>query len=158
MSDIDYQKSLPKKRMSAGVLFFDGNGRLLIVNPTYKQHWEIPGGVVEADESPLQACTREIHEEIGLMRRPSRLLAVDYLPTSHDKTEALAFIFYGGILAPKDIHNIQLQPTELSEYCFLPPQEAITRLNKRLQKRIGLCIDHLHENRTLYMEAQRILL
>jgi hypothetical protein len=30
--------------MSAGVLFFDEAGRLLIVEPTYKPNWEIPGG------------------------------------------------------------------------------------------------------------------
>ena len=157
MSNLEYQRSLPKKRMSAGALFFDEDGRLLIVNPIYKPPWEIPGGAVEANESPLQACTREIHEEIGLMRQPSRLLAVDYLPTSHDKIEALAFIFYGGILTTEEISNIRLQPSELSEYCFLPPKEAVTRLNKRLEKRIGLCIDHLQENRTLYMEGQQIL-
>ena len=31
-----YQQSLPKKRVSAGCLFFDKSQRLLIVKPTYK--------------------------------------------------------------------------------------------------------------------------
>jgi ADP-ribose pyrophosphatase YjhB (NUDIX family) len=38
--------------MAAGALLFDEDGRILLVEPTYKPYWEIPGGVVEADESP----------------------------------------------------------------------------------------------------------
>ena len=38
-----YHQSLPKKRISAGCLFFDRSRRLLIVKPTYKEGWEIPG-------------------------------------------------------------------------------------------------------------------
>src|SRR5690606_12767250 len=60
-----YQRTLPRKRVSAGCLLFDEAGRLLIVNPTYKDGWEIPGGAVEANESPLDGCIREIREELG---------------------------------------------------------------------------------------------
>ncbi len=68
MSDKTYQRSLPKKRMSAGALFFDEVGRLLVVEPAYKANWEIPGGVVELDESPREARMREAKEELGVER------------------------------------------------------------------------------------------
>ena len=42
--------------LSAGALLFDDTGRFMIVDPTYKVGWEIPGGIVEAGESPRQAC------------------------------------------------------------------------------------------------------
>ena len=71
-------KSLPKKRMGAGCLFFDEQGRVLLVRPTYKPVWEIPGGIVELNESPLQCCRREVQEEIGLARSIGDLLVVDY--------------------------------------------------------------------------------
>ncbi|MCP5099570.1 MAG: NUDIX hydrolase, partial [Chloroflexi bacterium] len=77
MSDLTYQQSLPKKRMSAGALFFDELGRLLVVNPTYKPTWEIPGGAIELNESPYQGCKREIEEELGLIRNLVRLICVD---------------------------------------------------------------------------------
>ena len=48
----DYTATLPRKRMAAAVLFFDAADRLLLVEPTYKPTWELPGGTVEADESP----------------------------------------------------------------------------------------------------------
>lgn len=65
--------------MSAGALFLDGTGRILLVQPVYKRNWEIPGGVVELHESPRAACVREVREELGLARPFSRLLLVDYM-------------------------------------------------------------------------------
>ena len=43
-------------RVGAGVLFRDGAGRVLLVKPTYKNGWEIPGGYVERGESPPLGC------------------------------------------------------------------------------------------------------
>ncbi|WP_435863016.1 NUDIX domain-containing protein [Streptomyces massasporeus] len=37
-----------------------------MVVPTYKDYWDIPGGYVETGESPLQAASREVREEIGI--------------------------------------------------------------------------------------------
>ena len=48
--------------MSAGAIFRNQDGDVLLVNPTYKEPWEIPGGIVEANESPKRACIREVQE------------------------------------------------------------------------------------------------
>src|SRR6266705_4914118 len=59
--------ALPTIPVSAGALIFDRSGRLLILKPTYKSGWTIPGGVMEEDgETPWQACRREGREECGL--------------------------------------------------------------------------------------------
>ncbi|MCP4424657.1 MAG: NUDIX hydrolase, partial [Chloroflexi bacterium] len=121
MSDKSYQRQLPQKRMSAGALFFDEAGRLLLVEPTYKPNWEIPGGAVELNESPLEACAREVKEELGLERPFHRLLCVDYLRESGDKTEALIFIFLGGVLTESEIKFIRLPAAELRSFSFLEP-------------------------------------
>ena len=42
--------------MAAGALFRDGAGRPLLVDPVYKDTWDLPGGAVEAEESPHAAC------------------------------------------------------------------------------------------------------
>jgi len=65
----EWWAGLPKKVVSAGVLFLDENGRVLIVKPTYKDHWQLPGGVIEAHESPASGALREVQEEIGLRWR-----------------------------------------------------------------------------------------
>lgn len=74
----NYYKNLPKKRMGAGALFFNENNEMLVVKPTYKDHWSIPGGVVEENESPRIACIREVKEEIGLEIRELKFLCVDW--------------------------------------------------------------------------------
>ena len=40
---------LPAIPASAGAMIFDRKHRLLILKPTYKKGWTIPGGVMEAD-------------------------------------------------------------------------------------------------------------
>lgn len=43
--------------VAAGVLLFDEQNRVLLVDPTYKAGWEFPGGVVERGEAPARAGT-----------------------------------------------------------------------------------------------------
>ena len=70
---------LPGIPVSAGALIYDRAGRLLILKPTYKSGWTIPGGVMEADgESPWEACQREVREETGLEVSHGRLAAMDF--------------------------------------------------------------------------------
>lgn len=45
--------------VAAGVLLFDEDDRVLLVDPTYKAGWEFPGGVVEAARPrPAPVCAR----------------------------------------------------------------------------------------------------
>ncbi|MGW2748072.1 NUDIX domain-containing protein [Streptomyces sp. NPDC001450] len=94
----DYDRALPRKRVAAGVLFFDDQDRVLLVDPVYKDPGEIPCGAVEADESPRASAHREIKEELGLDLPPGRLLAVDWTPSRPDRSEGLVFIYDGGHL------------------------------------------------------------
>ena len=150
-----YHQSLPKKRISAGCLFFDRSRRLLIVKPTYKEGWEIPGGAVNANESPLSACMREVAEELGLERRPIRLLSVDFTGETKQRTESLSFIFDGGVLSEEEIAAIRLPPDELSEYLLLPPEEALALLTRRLSRRVRRCLAAREAGTMLYLEGQK---
>jgi 8-oxo-dGTP diphosphatase len=100
-------------KLAAGALFFDTVGRILLVKPTYKPGWEIPGGMVEPGESPAAACAREITEELGIVHRPTQLLVVDWAPQD-GVGDKLLFVFDGGPLTDDTI--IRLDPAELSEY------------------------------------------
>lgn len=41
-------------------------GKVLLLYREDEQHWEVPGGKVEEDESPTEAAVREAEEEIGV--------------------------------------------------------------------------------------------
>lgn len=115
----DWYRGLPTKRIGAGVLFADDRDRVLLVRPTYKDYWEIPGGLVEEGESPHVAAEREIAEELGMDRRAGRLLCVDWVPAQDPKTDGLMFVFDGGLLHTADVAAIVLPADELSEHRFV---------------------------------------
>jgi 8-oxo-dGTP pyrophosphatase MutT (NUDIX family) len=132
----EYYASLPTKRMGAGCLFFDAESRILLVKPNYKEGWEIPGGVVEDDESPRLSAQRETLEEIGLEREIGRLLVVDYSDRVGDKSESLMFIFDGGVLSEDEIKSIVLQAEELDEFIFVGVDELPAPMNSTLARRV----------------------
>lgn len=133
--------ALPCLQAASGCLFTDGAGQVLLVNPTYKPKWEIPGGIVELGESPLAACRREVAEELGLDVRPTRLLAVDYQQPALGRVRGgLRFVFDGGVLTPGEIAAIRLCPDELSEFGFVAPGDLGDYLTPRLARRVRACL------------------
>ncbi len=56
---------LPRKRAIAQMLVRDNDGRVLLCRLTYKNDFDLPGGVVEVGESPQVAVAREVEEELG---------------------------------------------------------------------------------------------
>ncbi|QGA80916.1 NUDIX domain-containing protein [Candidatus Nanohalobium constans] len=42
------------------------DGKILLLYREDEEHWEVPGGKVEEDESPTEAAVREAEEEIGV--------------------------------------------------------------------------------------------
>src|SRR5690349_16698469 len=99
LSPEEYERTLPRKRVAAGVLFFDPEGRVLLGDPVYKPLWEIPGVAVEWDESPRAGAVREVKEELGLEWKPGRLLGVDWRGARPGRSEGLVYVFDGGVLS-----------------------------------------------------------
>jgi diadenosine tetraphosphate (Ap4A) HIT family hydrolase len=131
-----WYRALPAKRIGAGVLFTDADGRVLLVRPTYKGHWEIPGGMVEAGESPHEAAAREVAEELGIDRPVGRLLCVDWVPPRDPKTDGLMFLFDGGNLESHDVAAIALRSEELSEHRFVGADDLNDFLPAHMARRV----------------------
>lgn len=49
-------------------------GKVLLVFNQWRKVWELPGGIIEADETPDQAAIRELAEESG-----QHAMSVDYV-------------------------------------------------------------------------------
>ena len=156
MTGVDEPFVLPRIPASAGALIFDPEGRLLIVNPTYKARWTIPGGIMEADgESPWDACRREVLEEVALRVTAGRLVAVDFLRPKPSKPGGMRFLFDCGELPEAVLGSIVLQEEELSEYRLLPPDDAVELLSGPLRRRVGAALPVRERGGCVYLEDGR---
>lgn len=149
--------ALPKKQLAAGVILLNEQRHLLLVKPTYRDGWLLPGGIVEVWESPCQAALREVLEELNLAIRIERLLCIDYQKNETAPRENIQFVFYGGILTAHQQRFIQLPPSELSEYRFIELGDAINLLNPYSARRVPVAVQALEEQKTFYLENGTIV-
>ncbi|MER6030968.1 NUDIX hydrolase [Streptomyces sp. NPDC001851] len=117
----------PALTASAGALFSNADGDILIVNPTYKDFWNLPGGAIDIDrnETPQDATAREVREELGITPPIGRLLVHAWISVPGRGAQVL-YVFDGGVLSSEDQAAITLQEEELSEYRFCAPDSMVT--------------------------------
>jgi 8-oxo-dGTP diphosphatase len=128
------EDSFATPRVAAGALFIDADGRVLLVHPTYKDTWDIPGGYVERGESPAAACKREVLEELGIDRAPARLSAIDWAPHEREG-DKLLFIFDCGVMG-SDESRIRLDTNELDQWAWVAVDDLDRYLIPRLARRV----------------------
>lgn len=151
----EYFRSLPRKRMAAGVLLRDADGKVVLIEPSYKKTWEIPGGVVEMGESPWSAAERELKEELGLIRRDMQALVIDHVPSASDGTpEGLAWVFDGGLLSEAECAGLRGTDPEVKSVGLLTIEEVQLYAKESLSRRMKAALNAVHDQRTnVYCEA-----
>ncbi|MGW7045340.1 NUDIX domain-containing protein [Streptomyces avermitilis] len=137
-----YIAGLPRVLAGAAVLFRDATGRVLLVEPNYREGWALPGGTIESDdgETPRQGARRETAEEIGLDVEPGRLLAVDWVPGTA-RPPLVAYLYDGGVLGEEDLKAIRLQEEELLSWRLVPREELLEYLPGALGRRVLAALD-----------------
>ncbi|MGI5429704.1 NUDIX domain-containing protein [Streptomyces sp. CA-179760] len=139
-----YIASLPRVLAGAAALFRDGEGRVLLVEPNYRDGWTLPGGTIESDdgETPRQGARRETAEEIGLDRELGRLLAVDWVH-GPGRPPLVAYLYDGGVLGEEAFKSIRLQEEELLSWRLVPREELTDYLAGALGRRVLTALDVL---------------
>ncbi len=132
-----FAHEVPRIPASAGALIFDEHGRLLVLNPSYKRHWTIPGGQIEPDgESPWETCQRETREECGLEVEHGSLVCVDFLRPRPERPGGLRFLFDCGTFSDARLAAIVLQVDEILDHRFVSLSEAMTLLSRPIRRRV----------------------
>jgi 8-oxo-dGTP pyrophosphatase MutT (NUDIX family) len=147
-----FHDSLPRKLIAAGMLLFNIDGQVLLVEPTYKPRWDLPGGVVEADESPRDAAQREITEELGLDCAAGRLLVLDWVAPAADRPEGVITVFEGKVLSAPEVARIVVPPEELHGFGFFDLSEVGSVLPPILARRMTAAVQAYRDNTTVYLE------
>jgi 8-oxo-dGTP diphosphatase len=119
-------------RVAAGVLVRDARGAVLLVKPTYKKGWDLPGGYVEPGESPRDALVRELREELGVRSDIGRLLLVDWAPHP-DEGDKILFVFEAPWI---DLDGVRKEADEIGDVEYVPVPDLAARLPTRLLDRV----------------------
>ena len=143
--------TLPTKRAIAQGVLRDREGRVLLCELTYKDEWDLPGGVVDPSESPAHCVVREVREELGLDVEVRSLLAVNWLPPWRGWTDATVFVFELSLDDPDSIaERATLQPREIRALHFADEEgweSRVAAYNQRL-----LAFLATHTGPTAYLE------
>lgn len=142
---------MTRARAAAGVLFFDAAVRVLLVKPTYKTGWDIPGGYLHPGETPTQCAVREVAEELGFTPGLGPLLVVDWAPNPGEGDKVL-FVFDGGVLCPEDQDAIRCDGVEIGAWRFHAAPEIDGALIPRLARRVLAAIEQRGRPGVAYLE------
>ena len=117
----------PTHSVSVAAAVLDETGRLLVVQRRDIGTWELPGGVLELNETIHDGLRREVREETGLHVQPDRLTGIYKHMTRH----IVALVFRCHVTSG------QLKPTpEAQQHRWLPPAEVPDLLPEVLAVRL----------------------
>ncbi len=134
--------------LAVGVLISNSRGEIFLARSLTKWHgrWIIPGGHLEYGETLQECVERETREELGVEIKDIEFLQIQEAPPpleEYYKPEK-HFIFVNFAARLKEDHApIKLENSELQEFCFIDPQEALAKLEinaptrRLLEKVIG---------------------
>lgn len=142
-----------RKRVAADVVIRDESDQILLVNPTYKEYWDLPGGMAESNESPRRAAERELNEELGLAIELGRVLVLDWIGPHGPWDDQLVFVFDGGVLTREQVAKLRTVDPEISEFAMVTSEDAYRRLRPDMASRLARAQHALSSGRIDYSEA-----
>ncbi len=88
--------------------------------------WEFPGGKVDAGESPESALVRELHEELGIVVQPQKLVPMAFAsePLGVRNLLLLLYVCYEWQGEPQPLDTPELRWLKPSEMYSLPMPPA----------------------------------
>lgn len=111
----------------AQVLLLDSARSVLLVQPTYKEGWILPGGVAEAGETFGDAAVRELREETTLRRGPGRELVREVVLVDEDQRMPLEVVVFEVRPLSSD-EDVITPPQELRDWALVPPDQALAKI------------------------------
>ncbi|ANH40282.1 hypothetical protein I601_3884 [Nocardioides dokdonensis FR1436] len=146
---------LPRKRAISQMLVRDHDGRVLLCQLTYKEDWDLPGGVVEVGESPQVAVAREVTEELALEIPAGPLVLTDWLPTWGGWDDALCLVFDGGVHDASITDAIVKQAREIRSAEFCTVEQVRERAADFTARRVESALANLGTGGPAYTESGR---
>lgn len=144
----------PRHFVAAGVFLISPAGRFLMVQ-TFNRRGDgliLPGGMVEENESPAAAASREVAEELGLTVTAGRLLAVEHKSETGARPSSLQFVFAADGTIDEE-HELKLQPDAIAEASWISRAQVVPRHGAAGQARMQAALNALDSGQPSYLET-----
>lgn len=106
------------------------DGKILLIQKSYRKAWSIPGGLVKKRETREQGAVRETSEEVGIRLDPGDLAFAAEVPGELGPNDR-AHLFEVEVDGPVDV---VIDGREIVKAEFVLPEEAIHRvLDKQIE-------------------------
>lgn len=119
--------------LSLVVLWCDG--KCLLVFNRYQQAWELPGGMLEPDESPRDAAFRELEEESGQRPATPDFVGLARFRVAPDQRIEFGAIYQGQIAQPLPF----TENDEITRIAWWKPGEKLPDLEAVDAALVNLC-------------------
>lgn len=129
--------SIARKIVSASALCRDQDDRLLVVFDSFKGQWTLPGGLIDADENPLDTAVREVREEGGVAVRAGALLGV----FAHAHPDRINLVYAATPTPPVPDRPVPLHHHEIDEARWVPLPAAVRLLDGDWPRKVRICLE-----------------
>lgn len=100
------------------------DGKLLLVESSYRRSWSLPGGGINRDETARQAAARELREEMDLVMEPAHLVD-PWTTTEHSARGTNTVTIFA--LKLQEEPAIQIDGLEIVAWHWLRHEDALTK-------------------------------
>src|SRR5918996_73622 len=113
--EVPMDEEQPRHFVSVAGSIMDDRGRFLVIRRRDNGHWELPGGILELQETIHEGLVREVKEETGLLVEPIAQSGI----YKNMKRGIVALVFRCRVIEG------QARPTaEASEFRWMTPAEV----------------------------------
>ena len=117
----------------AATVIRDADGCILLVRKRGTSRFMLPGGKIEADESPVECAVREAHEELGVALDAAQLVALgDWTAPAANEPEHTV---HGHVFAHPWVPGITVQG-EIDELIWFDPAHRRDDLAPLFEQRV----------------------
>lgn len=132
---------MSRKKISVGALMTRDDGTVLLVDPVYKDRWDLPGGILEDGEDPVTGLVREVREELGVACIVGAVRCLDYGASDWEGAEVVMMTFAASLADPD--RGFDLQASEIREARWFTPEEALTLVTPRMRDRLEVALERV---------------
>lgn len=126
----EFYASLTKRGASAQLIIENTDHELLVVKAHYKPYWSLPGGIVDANETPRAAAIREVKEEVGLHFDSTEVELAATIVRRSRRAITYLFVFRSRVVATQQT-TITIDNKEIVDFAWVSKHDVAANAHGR---------------------------